>query len=161
MAGKGGYQAPARPAVQSGPGALSQRTDGGPASKQAMRYVSGMPNYGDGTDMMQIQSGAPMAATPSPTPVSPSQMAQAAQQQQQQPQGQPQAPITPLTAPTQRPNEPVTAGAALGPGPGPEALGIMPGMQQGGTSAKQVVQALAAHPDASPELQSLAAALGK
>ena len=70
MAGKGGYQAPARPAVASGPGSLSQRTDGGPASKQAMRYVSGMPNYGDGTDMMQIQSGAPMAATPNPSSAS-------------------------------------------------------------------------------------------
>jgi len=161
MAGKGGYQAPARPAVQSGPGALSQRTDGGPASKQAMRYVSGMPNYGDGTDMMQIQSGAPMAATPSPTPVSPSQMAQAAQQQQQPQQLQGQ-PVTPLTAPTQRPNEPVTQGAALGPGAGPSILGIQPGQAiQSGTSAKQTIQALAMHPDASPELQSLAAALGK
>jgi len=77
MAGKGGYQAPARPAVQSGPGALSQRTDGGPASKQAMRYISGMPNYGDGQDMMQIQGGAPMAATPSPA----AQTAQGGQQQ--------------------------------------------------------------------------------
>ena len=154
MAGKGGYQAPARPAVQSGPGALSQRTDGGPASKQAMRYVSGMPNYGDGTDMMQIQSGAPMAATPSPQPTSPAQMAQAAQQQSQ--------PVTPLTAPTQRPNEPVTAGAASGPGVGPEALGIQPGQTiQPAQSAKQTVQALASHPDAGPELQALASALGK
>lgn len=28
--------------------------------------------------------------------------------------------LTPLTAPTTRPNEPVTAGLTLGPGPGPE-----------------------------------------
>jgi hypothetical protein len=31
-------------------------------------------------------------------------------------------PLTPLSAPTERPEEPVTAGAALGPGPGTEAL---------------------------------------
>lgn len=31
---------------------------------------------------------------------------------------------TPLHAPTERPDEPVTAGLATGPGPGPEALGL-------------------------------------
>jgi hypothetical protein len=31
-------------------------------------------------------------------------------------------PLTPLGAPTERPEEPVTAGAALGPGAGTEAL---------------------------------------
>ncbi len=31
--------------------------------------------------------------------------------------------VTPLDAPTERPDEPVTAGVPLGPGPGPEALG--------------------------------------
>lgn len=31
-----------------------------------------------------------------------------------------------LADPTQRPNEPVTAGLSVGPGPGPEALGPMP-----------------------------------
>jgi hypothetical protein len=31
--------------------------------------------------------------------------------------------IPSLTAPTERPNEPVTAGLPVGPGPGPEALG--------------------------------------
>jgi len=161
MAGKGGYQAPAKPAMQSGPGSLSQRTDGGPASKQAMRYVSGMPNYGDGTDMMQIQGGAPMAATPSPRPTSPSQMAQAAQQQQQPAQPQ-QPPVVPLTAPTQRPNEPVTTGAATGAGAGLSAIGIQPGQViTPGASAKQVVQSAAMHPDASPALQRLATLLGK
>lgn len=34
--------------------------------------------------------------------------------------------VTPLSAPTARPNEPVTAGAALGAGPGPSALGGQP-----------------------------------
>lgn len=34
--------------------------------------------------------------------------------------------VVPLTAPTQRPNEPLTAGMATGPGAGPEVLGIQP-----------------------------------
>lgn len=33
---------------------------------------------------------------------------------------------TPLHAPTERPDEPTTAGAALGPGPGAEALNMSP-----------------------------------
>lgn len=40
------------------------RTDGGPASKQAQRYISGMPNYGDGQELSDLQASAPMAATP-------------------------------------------------------------------------------------------------
>ena len=42
------------------PGALSRRTDGGVASKQAQRYISGMPNYGDGQDMANLQAQAPV-----------------------------------------------------------------------------------------------------
>ena len=37
MAGRGGYQAPTNPAAISGPGALSQRTDGGPT--QPAQYM--------------------------------------------------------------------------------------------------------------------------
>jgi hypothetical protein len=37
-----------------------------------------------------------------------------------------QTPITPLFAPTERPDEPITAGVPIGPGPGPEVLGIAP-----------------------------------
>jgi hypothetical protein len=55
-----------KPAMTSGPGALSRRTDGGPASKQAIRYVSGMPNYGDAQALMDMQAAAPMAASPTP-----------------------------------------------------------------------------------------------
>lgn len=39
----------------------------------------------------------------------------------------------PLTRPSERPNEPVTAGSAMGEGPGPEALqpvGMQPGSRQ-------------------------------
>lgn len=100
MAGKGGYQAPTNPAPVSGPGALSQRTDGGPADTQAAKYVSGLP-YGEGQALMNLQQSAPMAAA-MPAP----------------------APIVPLNAPSQRPNEPVTAGANAGPGPDMSALGL-------------------------------------
>jgi hypothetical protein len=42
------------------------RTDGGAGSKQALRYVSGMPNYGDASDLMDLQASAPMASSPTP-----------------------------------------------------------------------------------------------
>jgi len=144
------------------PGALSRRTDGGVASKQAQRYISGMPNYGDGQDLANLQAQAPMSASGvQGQKMTPSQIAQAASNGQSQAQ-QAQMNVTPLSAPTQRPNEPVTAGSPLGAGPGPEALGIHPAQtMQTGQSAKSLVQTLASHPDASPELQQLATALGK
>ena len=148
----GGYRQPSKPAVQSGPGALSQRVDGGPASKQAARYIAG-GDYGD-AGLLPIQQGAPMSATPTPQPQTP-QMSQGGQPMQQQSQ-----PVVPLTAPTTRPNEPVTAGAAAGPGPGPEALRIPMSGMQGGTTAQATVQNLASRPDASPQLKQLAAQLG-
>lgn len=101
MAGKGGYQSPNNPAPVSGPGALSQRTDGGPADTQAAQYVSGLP-YGEGQELMNIQQSAPMAAASMPAP----------------------APIVPLSAPSQRPQEPVTAGANAGLGPDMSSLGL-------------------------------------
>lgn len=36
----------------------------------------------------------------------------------------PLPPPSPLDAPTEHPDEPVTAGSAFGPGPGPDALGL-------------------------------------
>jgi hypothetical protein len=103
------YQKPSNPAPVSGPGRFARRTDGGPGGRQAPVPIPGGA-YGDGVDMMEVQSGAPMAAS---APV-----------QQQAPAAPPAAPPEgiDLFAPTQRPDEPVTAGAALGPGPGMEAL---------------------------------------
>lgn len=95
MAGVGGYQAPAKPAPVSGPGELSQRTDGAPGQP-----VRDLPDakYGEGKAFRSQEQGAPMAQAPAlPT-------------------------VTPLDAPSERPGEPVTAGAPLGPGAGPEAL---------------------------------------
>jgi hypothetical protein len=76
----------------------------GQSGTQAAKYIPGMA-YGEGQATMAQQKAAPMAASPAtPTPSS----------------------VTPLDllAPTTRPNEPVTAGAAMGAGPGPEALNL-------------------------------------
>ena len=101
--GHGGRRTPSNPAPVSGPGALSRRTDGGPSDSQPIRLAPG-GEYGSRKNMQEIQAGAPMLeAGGGPTP----------------------PPPVPLTAPTQRPGEPVTAGAAAGPGIGPEAAGIL------------------------------------
>jgi hypothetical protein len=55
---------------------------------------------------------------------------------------------------------PFTSGNPLGAGPGLDSLGLMPNAQMGGVSARNTVQAAASRPDASPELQHLAAQLG-
>jgi hypothetical protein len=57
--------------------------------------------YGEQKDFQEIQGGAPMQGRPA-MPAMP--------------------PPTGLMAPTERPNEPVTAGASVGPGPGMESL---------------------------------------
>lgn len=102
----GGKRTPGRPAPVSGPGQLSQRTDGGPQQVQAR--MSGMP-YGENAEFNTMQSAAPMAASPSAA--SPRVMERKAAQSGRQ--------VTPLFAPTARPDEPVTAGAPFGPGDGP------------------------------------------
>jgi len=108
--GHGGARTPAQPAPVSGPGALAQRTDGGPATAQ---YVTGLP-YGDGQDFYDLQTSAPLGAEAAKT-----QMRSGAQATQ----GGPSMSATPLFAPTQRPDEPVTAGAPFGPGDGPRPQG--------------------------------------
>ena len=91
----------------SGPGKFSKRTDG-------MRLPSA--GYGEGVETAAIQGGAPMAKTPSVNPTSLSEQGMAPSQL---------ARVTPLYAPSQRADEPITAGIPLGPGPGPEVLGVM------------------------------------
>jgi hypothetical protein len=102
----------------SGPGPYSQRTD-----KQPVRDPGGLP-YGDNQALRQQQQAAPMAATP------------------QIPAQQPIA----LNAPTQRPDEPVTAGAARGPGPGPEAIAPRAAPVTGSPLVQALRQAAAGDP---------------
>ena len=89
----------------SGPGKFSVRTDL-PASQ----------NYGDRKAMAEQIAGAPTARTPDVRGLPTGQVQAAAQ-------AAPQPPITELYAPTQRPDEPITSGVAVGPGPGPEVMG--------------------------------------
>lgn len=101
MAQQGGYRKPNNPAPVSGPGSLSQRTDGGPT--QPATYIPGLP-YGQGQETYSNQVAAPMAGNPVP--------------QMEMP--------TPLMAPTARPNEPITSGVDIGDGPGSEAMRRLP-----------------------------------
>src|SRR5689334_24635700 len=103
--------------MTSPPGALSQRTD-----KQPINVPTGLP-YGQGQELHQLEQASAMSATPA-TPSAPAGAFQVAS-----PGPQLAAQPTRIHAPTERPDEPVTAGAALGPGPGLEA--IQPGAQPG------------------------------
>ena len=134
MAGpNGGYRRPTNPAPVSGPGQLSQRTDGGPQQVQA--NMTGMP-YGENAEFNTMQSMAPMSASPSArSPRASARSAGAGGGMS----------ATPLFAPTQRPDEPVTAGAPFGPGDGPSGMGAGTGPAQG-TLANTVRKMVAADP---------------
>jgi len=100
----GGYRQPNNPAPVSAPGALSQRTDGGAIDgmTQPQQRYTGFA-YGENQAIQEQQSGASMAGNPFPS-----------------------MNITPLSAPTTRPDEPVTNGINSGPGAGTEAMRGMP-----------------------------------
>ena len=99
---RGGYRRPNNPAPVSGPGALSQRTDGGATEgfTQGQATYTGLP-YGQNKEINQQQSQAPMAAAAMP-------------------------PILSLSEPTMRPDEPITSGLNMGAGAGREAMGQLP-----------------------------------
>jgi hypothetical protein len=103
MVGKennGGYRQPMNPAPVSGPGALSQRTDGGAVegmTQPAQSYTGG--SYGNNKEMAEQQGGAVLAGNPMP-------------------------PMISLDMPTQFPDEPLSAGANYGEGPGLDTSGI-------------------------------------
>jgi hypothetical protein len=99
----GGYRQPMNPAPVSGPGELSERTDGGAVdgmTQPAQRYAGF--GYGENLALEEQQAGASMAGTPSMS----------------------FADLVALDAPTQRPDEPLTAGINMGEGPGREALNL-------------------------------------
>ena len=107
MAGKGGYQAPSSPAAVSGPGKYSQRTDGGPGKPELRMQQE---NYGDSKALADIKGSAPMSSSSGSLPPSLSQS--------------PVPSVTPFGADSENPDEPVTAGSDVGPGPGSEVLGL-------------------------------------
>jgi len=98
MAERGGYRAPSNPAPVSGPGALSQRTDGGPT--QGATYISGLP-YGQGQETYSNQVAAPMAGNSFAMDMP-----------------------TELMAPTARRNESITTGVDVGDGAGSSVMNL-------------------------------------
>ena len=94
----------------SGPGKFSKRTDG-------LSFES--TEYGSGVENAAIKAGAPLATTPDVRATSRSEMGMAPSQME---------PVTPLYAPSQRPDEPITSGISTGDGPGPEVLGMNSGV---------------------------------
>ena len=94
----------------SGPGKFSSRTDLPPSN-----------SYGEGVQTAEIAGGAPLASTPDVRGATNTEL-RAAGRQGQSAMGMQQTPLTPLFAPTQRPDEPVTAGIDIGPGAGSNAL---------------------------------------
>jgi len=87
----------------AGPGKFSTRTD---------KLELGSTAYGEGVETQAIQSGAPLAKTGDVRPARAGDVREAATQ----------APVTELYAPSQRPDEPITAGIDMGAGPGSSAL---------------------------------------
>jgi len=106
---RGGYQQPTNPAPVSGPGALSQRTDGGPS--QAPMYMPGMKSMGStGREQMAQQQGAALYKAPTSTGIS---------------SIEPNLPaVTPITAGTALPDQSIADGTPAFGGAGPEALNL-------------------------------------
>jgi len=98
----------------SPPAALSRRTDGGPSDPQPLRSLPGGA-YGEGKEFKEIQKGAPMPTAPAPG-------------------GGMSPPPPSLFAPTQKPNEPYTSGAAAG-----EGSNITPKQRQANRSLSQIL----------------------
>ena len=89
----------------SGPGKYAKRVDRMPSNF-----------YGDTTETAADAAGAPLAKTPDVKGMPMGQVEAAAAN------AAPQTPVTPLFAPTQRGDEPITSGIDMGPGAGSNAL---------------------------------------
>src|SRR5512139_3376075 len=107
MAEWGGYRQPGNPAPVSGPGALSQRTDGGVPKPQ----VGGL-SYGENGQANALAAAAPLAqASGAGAPSGGSSPA-------------PFQPPVSLGDPSAYPDQPVTAGADAGAGPTSADIGL-------------------------------------
>ena len=126
----------------SGPGSFAKRTD--------LQYQS--PEYGAGVAYDAQKAGAPLAKSPDVPGATNTAVRQAAERSMVSPQEA----LTPLYAPTQRPDEPITHGIDLGAGGGSNVLSMPNQAQSQYTTAYDLIKQLASNPDASPTLQYLA-----
>lgn len=133
---RGGYRSPSSPANVSGPGKMARRTDQG----QPLRNLTDA-QYGEQQSFRAMQSAAPIAQAGKPgeaPPMAPVDMSG----------------VVPFDAPTQFPNEPITAGADIGPGPGSAVL-----PQKGSPAWQSLVEMLptleiiASSPESTPEMR--------
>lgn len=111
----------------AGPGKFAVRTDGMNLPSQY---------YGEGVETKNLMQGAQMAKTPDVRGVPSSQVRAAA--------------AGGLYDETTRPDEPITAGAPMGAGPGPEALAMNAAAQRDGdivAKYKPLLETMAAFPD--------------
>lgn len=130
-------------ASQNNPANISATGGNGQSGNntQAAKYIPGLP-YGQGQATMQQQMSAPMAGSPAPqVPELP--------------------PITPLSVPTQRPDEHIATGMPFGPGVGPEALNLPAAGSVQYQNARDAIQSLANDPDAGPAIKYLANKIGR
>lgn len=139
--GHGGYRRPTNPAPVSGPGKLSRRTDGQQPTRQ-------LPNakYGENAAFEAAQGAAPMNGD-----IGSGGMAAA-------PVGPDLSGVVPFGAPTQRPEEPLTAGMSGDLGPGPNVLespaALSPQKAAELRSYLPVLIILASQPDADPNTKA-------
>lgn len=114
---------------QGAPGqAYGNRTDLN-QNRQPVQVASGQP-YGARQEQVAAQKAVPLPDAP-PVPASPPAPAPGS--------------FGPFTRPTERPNEPLTAGLPIGPGPGPEAIGGAPNPQ--GDVEAQLLAMYRQHPN--------------
>ena len=96
-------------APQNNPANISATGGAGQSGQQPVRYIPDMKSLGStGVETMAQQTAAPLAATPKSAPMNLT--------------GAMGGGINTLFSDTDNPDEPITAGASVGPGPGPEVL---------------------------------------
>ena len=152
------------PRARKSPVPNNNRTDlNVPKLAEAPGQPNGAPNvqptglpYGESQALHQAQAALPIR---NPTPqmaTAPNTQPPDLNQALTDARGMPQSPSL-LTQPTQRPDEPITAGMATGPGPGPEVLNGVGSPQSSSVSAIGTLNKLAAMPTSSPDIRQLAA----
>lgn len=136
----GGYRAPARPAAVSGPGAAARRTDGGPGQKLQQL---GDADYGEQKTFRELQQGAPVdqAGKGQAVAASPIEAADTSN-------------VVGFDAPSQRPNEPITAGADSGAGPSSSVLGLNSAANDYSKSMLTALEILANMPFSTPQMRN-------